>query len=260
MTTPNKPVNIPATPPDNDLLRHLRERGSVRNYKPDPVPAAWVDAITGAGQRAPTSSNIQAFSIIVIRDPETKKQLAELCGNQKHIVDCPVFFALCADLTGPALAAQQHGTVFHGNTFEKGLVANIDAALVGMTMSLAAGTMGLGTVMIGGIRNHPLEVAKLLKLPPRVYAVFGLCLGWPAKAPLPKPRLPLNSIVHQEFYNSGQREAALENYDRQLAEYYRAQGRVSPDHAWTKVVAEQFSAPRRQHLRQELKTLGFDLE
>jgi len=255
-----EPLIIPAFPEDNDLLRSLRERGSVRDFTPDPVPEAWVEVLTAAGQRAPTSSNVQAFSIIVVRDPETKKRLAELAGNQQYIIDCPVFLAFCADLTGPAQASELHDTVFNGQTFEAGLVASIDAALVGMTVSLAASTLGLGTVLIGAMRNHPLEVAKLLKLPPRVYVVFGMCLGWPETPPLPKPRLPMTSIVHQEFYDIGQREAALAAYDRELAEYYRAQGRSSPDEAWTKVVAGQWSVPRRKHLREELKILGFDFE
>lgn len=251
---------IPDTPPDNDLLRYLRNRGSVRNYKPDPVPDAWVDALTAAGQRAPTSSNIQAFSIIVVRDPETKKRLAELAANQQHIIDCPVFFALCADLTGPAQASKLHGTKFHGYTFEKGLVASIDAALVGMTMSLTAGTMGLGTIFIGAMRNQPLEVARLLKLPPRVYVVFGICLGWPETPSSAKPRLPMKSVVHREFYDPDQRAAALADYDRELADYYRALGRPSPDAAWTKVIADNLAVPLRKNLRQELKTLGFDFE
>lgn len=252
--------SIPDTPPDNELLRYLRNRASVRDYKPDPVPDAWVDAIIAAGQRAPTSANIQGFSIIVVRDPETKKRLAELASNQQHIIDCPVYFAVCADLTGPARAAVLHGTEFHGQTFEAGLVATIDAALVGMTMSLVAGTMGLGTILIGAMRNQPLEVAKLLKLPPRVYVVFGICLGWPAEPSSAKPRLPMTSVVHREFYDPDQRAAALAAYDQELAAYYRAHGRTTPDAAWTKVIAEKLSTPIRKHLRQELKTLGFDFE
>ena len=246
--------------PDTELLRRLQMRGSVRNYKPDPVPDPWVNAIIAAGQRAPTSSNIQAYSIVVVRNAEAKARLAELAGNQKHIVECPVFFAICADLTRPAYACELHGEDFVGHTMEKSLVATIDAALVGMSMSLAADSMGLGTVMIGGMRNAPLEVAELLKLPKRVYVVFGLCVGWPKSAPVPKPRQSLATVVHQETYNSELPEAELAAYDAELAQYYTALGRETPEQSWTRTMADSLSKPRRMQLREQLKTLGFDFE
>ena len=242
------------------MLRLLHARGSVRNYKPDPVPEPWVDAILAAGQRAPTSANIQAYSIIVVKNPETKARLAELAGNQRHIVDCPVFFALCPDLTRAAYACELHGADFIGHTLEKGLVASIDAALVGMSMSLAAQSLGLGTVMIGGMRNFPLEVAELLQLPKRAYVVFGLCLGWPKEEPLPKPRQSMAAVVHREFYDATVPAAELAAYDRVLADYYTGQGRETPEQSWTKTTADNLSLPRRLKLREELKALGFELE
>ncbi len=246
--------------PETEVLRLLHARGSVRGYKPDPVPDEWVEAILAAGQRAPTSANIQAYSIVVVRKPETKARLAELAGNQQHIVDCPVFFTLCADLTRPAYACEMHGTEFLGHTMERGLVATIDAALVGMSMTLAADSMGLGTVMIGGMRNSPLEVAELLNLPPRAYVVFGLCLGWPKAAPLPKPRQPTAAVVHRERYDPAPPAAALEAYDKVLADYYTSQGRETPEQSWTRTTADNLSTPRRMKLREELKTLGFGFE
>jgi len=256
----SQPASSAASIPDNEVLRLLRARGSVRDFKSDDVPEALVNAVIAAGQRAPTSSNIQAYSIVVVRNQATKTELARLSGNQQHIIDCPVYFALCADLTRPAYACSLHGTEFEGYTFEKGLVGSIDAALVGMTMSLAADSLGLGTVMIGGMRNHPLEVAKLLKLPPRVYVVFGLCLGWPKSAPLPKPRQSMSAVVHRETFDASNYEQAIADYDRELGDYYRNQGRETPEQSWTLTVAKKFSVANRKQLRQHLQTLGFELE
>lgn len=246
--------------PETEVLRLLDQRGSVRNYKPDPVPEPWVEAILAAGQRAPTSSNVQAYSIVVVRDPRKKARLAELAGNQQHIIDCPVFFALCADQRRLELACAQHGVAYQGQTVEQFLVASIDVALLGMSMSLAADSLGLGTVMIGGMRNQPLAVAELLELPQKVYTVFGLCLGFPKSAPLPKPRQALGAVVHQERYDEAAVAEAVRAYDASLAEHYRDQGRESPDAAWTQPMAEKFSKVLRGKLRAELKTQGFDLE
>ena len=50
---------------------------------------------------------------------------------------------------------------------------------------MAAESFGLGTVCVGAMRNHPEEVARELGLPPHVFAVFGLAVGWPDPAERP---------------------------------------------------------------------------
>lgn len=246
--------------PENDLTRVLARRGTVRAYKSDPVPDSWVDAIIEYGMRAPTSSNIQAYSVIVVKDAEKKRQLAELAGNQQHIIDCPVYFALCADTNRMARAIEMHGREFPGRTFESGLVSSLDACLVGMTMSLVADSFGLSNVMIGGMRNKPLEVAKVLGLPPRCYVVFGLCVGWAKKPPMAKPRMALSGVVHHDVYDPGARDQAIRDYDKELAKYYRERGTQTPDAAWSQVLAEKFSTDKRKKLREELIQMGFPLE
>jgi nitroreductase len=246
--------------PENDLTRLLAKRGTVRSYKSDPIPESWVNAIIEYGMRAPTSSNIQAYSVVVVTNPESKKKLAELAGDQQHIIDCPVYFAICADLTRVAHAIGMHGKEFPGRTFESGLVSSLDACLVGMTMSLVADSFGLSNVMIGGMRTKPLEVAKVLKLPPRCYVVFGLCVGWAKKPAVAKPRQALSGVVHHDFYDPKARAQAIADYDKDLAKYYRARGTDTPDAAWSQVLAEKFSTDKRKKLRQELIELGFPLE
>lgn len=257
-TTTPLPNDAPV--PDLEILRTLKNRGTARNFKPDPIPDTWLNALIAAAQHAPTSSNIQAYSIVVVKNLATKTELAKLAGDQKHIIDCPVFFALCADLTRTEMATEMHGQVFEGRTLEKGLVSSIDAALMGMTMSLVADSMGLGNVMIGGMRNKPVEVAKLLKLPPRVYVVFGLCVGFVKSAPLSKPRQSMDAVVHHEFYSDAAREQAIADYNRVLGQYYVERGLKGPAAAWTQPIAEKFGGPRRKNLRENLKELGFDLE
>lgn len=246
--------------PDTELMRALAVRGSVRSFKPDPLPDGWLEAILEAARRAPTSSNMQSYSIVVVEDPATKAELAKVANGQQHIIDCPVFLALCADLTGPAQACAQHGETFHGHTLEAGLVASVDAALVGMTASLVADSLGLGSVMIGAMRNDARRAAELLGLPEGVYLVFGLCLGWAGKPPAAKPRLPADAVVHRERYDPEARARHIAAYDRTLAEHYRGQGRQTPDEAWSAPIAQKFSKPLRAHLRQQLAERGFPLE
>ena len=161
----------------SDTMRVLDERVSVRQYSEQSVTEAQVDAVLRSALPAPTSSNIQSYSVVVVRDPETKAGVAKAAGNQQHVIDCPVFLAFCADLTRIELAMARDGHTLENN-LELGLVASLDAALVGMAASLAAESVGLREA-IGGARNDPEEIARLLDLPQRVYCVYGCVLAMP---------------------------------------------------------------------------------
>ncbi|PJF44698.1 MAG: hypothetical protein CUN55_02660 [Phototrophicales bacterium] len=238
-----------------ETIATLNSHVSIRDFRSTPIDDELLWQLLRAAQRAPTSSNMQAYSFVVIRNAETKARLAELAGNQRHIAECPVFICVCADITRIARACELHGTTLAQNT-ENTLVATVDAAIAGMSLAVAAESVGLGTVMIGGMRNHPREVAELLGFPKGVFVVYGMCLGWPAVYPPQKPRLPENAVVHFERYHPTA-DAVLQDYDRALAAHYRAQGRKTPDAAWTGVIAKKFSRPQRPDLRAVLEELGF---
>lgn len=241
------------------VLETLGRHVSIRTYQERDISEETLEQLWAAAQRAPTSSNMQAYSLVVVRDGARKERLAELAGGQRHVAECPVFTAICADIRRLRRACERHGERLAQNT-ENTLVATIDAALLGMSLCLAAESIGLGAVMIGGMRNRPAEVATELALPSGVYVTFGLCLGWPAEAPAQKPRLPLSSIVHREQYDDGALDEALGEYDAALAAHYRDEGRKSPDAAWSGVVARGFGRPRRGDLRERLEEMGFSFE
>lgn len=243
---------------ESETIRLLRDRVSVRKYKNEPVSDATVNAILEASFRAPTSSNIQAYSVIVVRDPALKEALRIVTGNQKHVVEAPVFLAFCADLTRMDNALQRHGHSIENNNLEIGLVSTIDAALVGMSASLVAESLGLHGVMIGAVRNDALEVARILDLPRHVYCVFGMCLGYPDEAPAQKPRMPFETMVHHDTYDPGGRDTGLNTYDKQLAAHYEAIGKPTTADSWTDDIDKKFHEPRRDKLRAALKERGFD--
>lgn len=234
----------------------LRNHVSIRRYNGESIPDAMLHEILNGARRSPTSSNIQGYTLVVVRNPNTKKQLAVLAGNQEHIETCDVFVAICADTYRLAHAVRVHGMELARN-LETTLVSSIDAALVGMSMATAAESFGLGHVMIGGMRNNPREVGNLLGLPEGVYVIFGMCLGWPDKIPPQKPRLPEDLIIHYEEYDASDPTDKIRTYDAELAEHYRGLGRNLHDAAWTGVMAQKFGTPRRPHLREALEAMGF---
>jgi nitroreductase len=252
-----------ATPaPRSETIDLLLNRVSVRSYRDEPVPEAMIEAILRAAFRAPTSSNIQSYSVIVVRDREVLARLAPVTGNQRHVAEAPVFLAFCADLTRIDHALTRNGHSIDDNNMETGLVASIDAALVGMCASLAAESLGLKGVMIGAVRNDAEKSAEILGLPHRVYCVFGLCLGWPAEVPPQKPRMSYDGLVHYERYGNlradGDAATRLADYDAELARHYRGTGRPTTDDSWTHDMDKKFHPWLRDKLRQQLKARGFD--
>jgi nitroreductase len=245
---------------DSSVIRQLNDRGSVRQYRPDPVPDKMIAAVIAAACRAPSSCNQETYSIVIVRDIETRHQIREACGgNQPQILEAPVFIAFCADTRRVTHACTKYGKPFGaGITMEMFLVSSIDTALVGMCASLAAESLGLGTVMIGAIRNNLITASKILGLPPKVYPVFGLCIGWPVVAPPRKPRHPLDIVVHRERYDGTGMEEGITDYDRTLADHYRSQGKPTVDHSWSQHMIKMFSESPRPDLRAELSQLGFE--
>lgn len=243
----------------SDVIATLNRHVSIREYTDRPLDDDTLLTLLEAARRAPTSANMQAYSFVVVRDPELKQQLAVLGGEQRHIETCAAFIAVCADLSNVLRACELHERELDPTT-ENTIVTTVDASLAGMSLALAAESIGLGTVMIGGMRNHPAAVAELLNLPHGAYVVFGLCIGWPAEAQPQKPRMAPEAIIHFEQYDATKQDALLAEYDKQLAEHYREQGRKTPDAAWTQVIAQKLSVHRRADLRPVLEARGLHFE
>ena len=139
------------------------------------------------------------------------------------------------------------------------LLGVIDAALAAQNATVALEAMGLGTVYIGGIRNQPEAVAAELELPPRSFAVFGLCVGWldPVRPAAVKPRLPQGAVLHRERYEAAG-QAALDRFDAASLAFQDNQGmRRMP---WSRQSRARMAGPEamsgRDRLRAALSALS----
>lgn len=249
-------------------IEQIHRHWSVRDYKPDPVPRDLVETIVAAGQRASTSSNLQTYSVVAVTDPARKARLAELCGDQRQIHQAPVFLAWCADRSRLERICEARGYEQEAGYVEDFLVAAVDAALAMQNAALAAESLGLGMCYIGAIRNHPADVIEVLELPPLVFPISGMTLGWPAVEPFLRPRLPLEAVLHWERYDTRGEPDALDAYDEAMIETGIYRGRQVPvpgqpdeveDYGWQEHSARRASQAVRAHLRQVLAEQGFDL-
>ncbi|MDF0556458.1 NADPH-dependent oxidoreductase [Kamptonema sp. UHCC 0994] len=249
----------------NETLATLLSHRSVRAYLPNPLLPQTLELMVAAAQSAATSSNLQTWSVVAVEDPARKETLAQLAGNQAHIRQCPLFLVWLADLARLHHLAMQRGLPAQGLDYlEMFVTATIDAALAAQNATIAAESLGLGTVYIGGMRNHPQSVAEALKLPPHLFAVFGLCVGYPdpAKPAAVKPRLPQAAVLHRETYNLTQQEEAIAQYNEIMQKFYESQQmNVAGDwveHSVKRVTTAQ-ALSGRERLKEMLQKLGFPL-
>ncbi len=252
----------------NPTFDLIHRHGSVRSYRPDPVPQETIEAIVAAAQRTSTSSNMQAYSVVAVTDPMARARLAELCGDQAHIAQAPVFLAWCADLARLDRACELRGYTQETGYVENFLVAAVDAVIAAQTAALAAESLGLGICYIGSIRNNPAQVIELLGLPRLTFPVTGMTVGWPAVEPPIRPRLPLPAVLHWECYDP-QHDAELAEYDRAMAATGIYEGRQVPvpgkpgemeDYGWTEHSARRVAQAIRVGLREVLERQGFALK
>ena len=54
----------------SETIELLHNRVSIRKYSDEPVPDAHVEALLSEAFRAPTSSNIQSYSVVVVREKD----------------------------------------------------------------------------------------------------------------------------------------------------------------------------------------------
>ena len=123
----------------------------------------------------PTPIHGQQLSIIVVKDSKRKQKFSELAGNHVWVAQAPFFLVFVMDMNKTAKAGEIAGLtqVLHESA-EVVLVSSFEAGLAMRAAIIAAESLDLGTVPIGGIRKNPQEMIDLLELPEKTFPVAGL--------------------------------------------------------------------------------------
>ncbi len=183
-------------PTPEATLALIKSRRSIRKYLPDPVPDEMVEQILEAGRWAPSATNRQPWSFIVVRDEAIRKRVAQHAAyyfvRWAHVEEAPLLIVLCGDRSSRVYRRFLHE----------------DVALAGGQMMLQARALGLGTCWVGGLDNK--AIAGVLRIPSHVEVVGLLTVGFPARQPRPPRRKPLADLVHYDVYGNFSPEASPE--------------------------------------------------
>ena len=242
----------------NQVIDLLKSHRSIRKFRQEPISNEKVLTIIEAAGTAATSNFIQAYSVIRVTNKKNRKQIAELSGSQTWVETSPLFIIFCADLKRSKDACFFENKEMAPGFTEQFIIATVDTTLAAQNAMIAAESLGLGGVFIGGIRNDPEKVCELLKIPNHVYPIFGMCLGYPDEKPEQKPRLPVNVILKEDYYHDDQTD--LIRYNKICSDYYQNRSSGSREDTWTQQISEMMSVPARPHMKEFLEKKGFGVK
>ncbi|MGD2040786.1 MAG: nitroreductase family protein [Anaerolineae bacterium] len=161
----------------------IRERYSVRAYKPDAVEEEKLERVLEAARLAPTAANRQPFQLIVLSTQGREAELQRIY-QRRWFVDAPIVICICA--------LPDEGWVrMDGKAY-----VDVDAAIVMDHLVLAATDVGLGTCWIADF--DPDAAREVLGLPEGVEPIAFTPLGYPADKPRTKKRKSLDDLVRYD--------------------------------------------------------------
>lgn len=176
-------------------------RRTIRSYSSREITDAELNAMLEAAAHAPTTGNMQLYSVIVTRSEEGKKALAPTHFNQPQTTGCNVLLTFCADFNRFVKWCEVSDAKPGYDNFQSFVTAVIDTTIFAQQFCTIAEMNGIGCCYLGTTTYNAPQIAEILNLPPRVVPLITLSVGYPqGEAPV-SDRIPIDSIVHQEKYS-----------------------------------------------------------
>ncbi|MFC2950286.1 oxygen-insensitive NADPH nitroreductase [Virgibacillus sediminis] len=248
----------------NETIDTILSHRSIRKFKDEKLTKEQIHTIVRSAQQASTSSFVMAYTIIGITDDSKKQALMEISG-QPYVKDNGHLFVFCGDLhrahqlRNKADKEQQELITETIESTEQFIVTVIDGALAAQNAVLAAESMGLGACFLGSLRNDINKVSDLLQLPNHVVPLFGVAVGYPDHQPELKPRLPIETVYHENSYMEDEEQEELINeFDLTLKKYYDSRSTNTRIDTWTEQMIRKYSNPQRMDVSAFVKSKGLN--
>lgn len=170
----------------NPIIDTILQRKSIRQYSSEQPSDETLETIVRAGQQAPFA--YQLCSLLLSRHTDE---------NPFH---APWFFIVCVDSHRFERIMALRGWKLASNDLSLMVIGIQDAALMAQNMVIAAESLGLGSCFLGGIPYDAEKIIQQFNLPPRVFPLVGLTMGYSAKNPPIRPRYPLSFTLFEDQY------------------------------------------------------------
>ena len=204
------------------LMQTIRNRVTVRKFDPDyVVPERHYEMILEAARHGPSGANSQPWQFIVIRDADTKAQIADYfvaeqrfrakakmkfpTPDYRGLATAPGFVVVCSDMRWTnAFPVLNDGSdldrMYHENA-ERILLQSVAAAT--MSAHLAAAALGYNVWWVTAIGQEEAQQAMrpLLGIPDEISVLDIFLFGPPAAKPYKWWRRPMQEILHRDRYD-----------------------------------------------------------
>lgn len=196
-----------------DNKEYWMNRHTVRRYSDRQVPQELLEDLLLKASHAPTTGNMQLYSVVVTRSAEGKKRLAPAHFNQPQVEGASVVLTFCADFNRMSRWCRERNAEPGYENFQSMMAAVIDTVAVAQQFNTVAEQAGLGVCWLGTTTYNAPEISDALSLPELVVPVITLTVGYPSECGVDVGRLPVESFVHDEKYC---------DYDRKrIDDFYR---------------------------------------
>ena len=170
----------------NPVIDQMMNRKSIRSYTEREPTEEELETIVRAGQQAPFAS--QLGSLLLTRD------------RAENPFNAPLFFIVCVDAhRWEKIMARRNWEMVSSDLLVM-LLGMQDAALMAENMVIAAESLGMGSCFLGAIPYYSEEIIETYSLPPRVFPMVGLTIGFPDEDPPTRPRYPLDFALFEDKY------------------------------------------------------------
>ncbi|MDE6409111.1 MAG: nitroreductase family protein [Muribaculaceae bacterium] len=191
-------------------LDFFKKRSTLRRYSSTKeVSDETLEALLEAASHAPTTGNMQLYSVVATRDKEMKERLSPLHFNQPTVKGCSVMLTFCADLRRFEKWCEERNATPGFRNYHSFITALIDTALFAQQFVTLAELNGIGSCYLGTVTYNAEKIAEVLELPERVVPVICLTVGYPEDGigfPPASDRIPVEGVLHKERYKDYTRE------------------------------------------------------
>lgn len=184
-----------------DTNKYFLNRRTVRNYTSDEISDATLNEMIEEASHAPTTGNMQLYSVIATRSAEGKSKLAPFHFNQPSATGCNILLTFCADFNRFVKWCNISKAAPGYDNFQSFITAILDTALFAQQFCTIAEMRGYGCCYLGTTTYNAPQIAEALNLPNMVVPVTTLTIGVPNGEAALSDRLPVEAILHNEKYH-----------------------------------------------------------
>jgi nitroreductase len=199
----------------DELLSLVKDRRSVRHFRPDPIPEGYVERMIEVTRWAPSGFHSQPWEFVVIREKTVKDRIAAVVSagppapamrddtdpsrprREPGFADAPVFILLAGDWRARIQfpdRPQRDREAAEAEIFLSSLASAF------LYLHLAATSLGLASQWCSGaaLGESGEAVREILGLPEYIRTYDMMAVGYPAESPIDKELRDLTEMIHYD--------------------------------------------------------------